>query len=106
MYKKFEHLLTEKHVSAYKVSKATGISQATLSQWKKGDYTPKADKLQKIADYFETPLSYFYENQEPSDDEKRKLILAFMALNEDGKQKLMEYAEDLSSMEKYHGNED
>lgn len=31
------------------VSKATGISTATLSEWKKGRYQPKLDKLEKIA---------------------------------------------------------
>ena len=62
MYKKFEELLAANGLSAYKVAKATGVSQATLSQWKSGLYTPKADKLQKIADYFEVPISYFYED--------------------------------------------
>ena len=101
MYKRFEELLKDRNISAYKVSKATGVSQATFSQWKKGDYTPKADKLQKIADYFSVPISYFYEDQEPDDDEKRKLLLAFLALNDEGKAKLMEYANDLNDMEKY-----
>ena len=33
------------------VSKATGISTATLSEWKKGRYQPKIDKLEKIAKF-------------------------------------------------------
>lgn len=33
------------------VSKATGISTATLSEWKKGRYQPKLDKLAKIAQF-------------------------------------------------------
>jgi len=33
------------------VSKATGISTATLSEWKKGRYQPKLDKLAKIAKF-------------------------------------------------------
>lgn len=63
MYEKFAKLLEAQGVSAYKVSKETGISQATLSQWKNGQYELKADKLQKIADYFNVPLSYFYEEK-------------------------------------------
>ena len=50
MYEKFAKLLENKGVSAYRVSKETGISQTSLSQWKSGQYELKADKLQKIAD--------------------------------------------------------
>ena len=34
------------------VSKATGISKSTFSDWKSGRSKPKQEKLQKIADYF------------------------------------------------------
>lgn len=59
MYKKFEALLTEKNISAYQVAKETGIATSTLTEWKNGTYTPKADKLMKIADFFGVPLEYF-----------------------------------------------
>ena len=39
-------------MTAYKLSKETGILTATLSSWKKGTYVPKGDKLQVIASYF------------------------------------------------------
>lgn len=58
MYERFSELLQNYGVTAYKVSKETGISQQTLSDWKKGKSTPKIDKLQKIADYFKVPLDY------------------------------------------------
>ena len=59
MYEKFEKLLEERGVTAYEVSKQTGIKPATLSAWKHGEYTPKIDKLCKIANYFEIPVTYF-----------------------------------------------
>lgn len=59
MYEKFAKLLEEKHVTAYQVSKATGISTATLSAWKNGDYTPKIDKLTLIAEFFSVPITDF-----------------------------------------------
>ena len=52
MYEIFEQLLSKYGITAYKVAKETGITTATLSNWKQGKYTPKQDKLQKIADYF------------------------------------------------------
>lgn len=55
-YERYEGLRSQKAVSNYQVSKETGISQATLSEWKKGDYTPKLDKLKKLADYFGVSL--------------------------------------------------
>ncbi len=58
MYEIFEQLLLKFGATAYQVAKATGISTATLTNWKKGRYTPKQDKLQKIADYFGVTVEY------------------------------------------------
>ena len=58
MYEYFQALLDKYGVTAYKVAKETGVTTATLTNWKNGRYTPKPDKLQKIADYFGVPLSY------------------------------------------------
>ncbi|WP_127058835.1 helix-turn-helix domain-containing protein [Veillonella ratti] len=59
MYKKFEKLLKTYKVTAYRVGKETGIPTATFTAWKQGKYTPKADKLLKIAEYFNVPIEYF-----------------------------------------------
>ena len=58
MYEIFEQLLQKKGVTPYKVAKETGIATATLTDWKKGRSTPKQDKLQKIADYFNVSIDY------------------------------------------------
>ena len=58
MYEIFSELLQKYGVTPYKVSKETGVSQSTLSDWKRGISTPKPDKLQKIAYYFGVPLTY------------------------------------------------
>ena len=58
MYKIFEELCKENCVTPYRVCKETGITTATISNWKAGRYTPKADKMQKIADYFGVSLEY------------------------------------------------
>lgn len=61
MYEKFAKLLDETNKTAYQVSKDTGVSTATLSCWKKGEYTPKVDKLKILADYFGVSIEYFLE---------------------------------------------
>ena len=58
MYEIFVELLKKHNVTAAQVAKDTGISQSTLSEWKHGNYQPKADKMQKIANYFGVSVSY------------------------------------------------
>ena len=61
VYEKFQQLLDKTHKTAYQVSKDTGVSTATLSNWKNGNYTPKADKIKILADYFGVSIEYFLE---------------------------------------------
>lgn len=64
MYEIFGQLLQKYGITAYKVSKETGITQSTLSDWKNGRSTPKADKLQLIADYLNVSLEYLMTGEE------------------------------------------
>lgn len=57
-YEIFEDLCKRKGVKAAEVARQTGVSTSTISAWKQGQYTPKADKLQKIADYFGVTPEY------------------------------------------------
>ncbi|HAH92532.1 MAG TPA: XRE family transcriptional regulator [Dielma fastidiosa] len=61
MYNKFLELVQSRGLTAYRVSKDTGIPTATLSDWKNGRSKPKADKLKILADYFNVPIEYFME---------------------------------------------
>ena len=67
MYAKFEELLRKNNVTAYKVAKETGVTTATLTSWKQGKYTPKVEKLQKIADYFGVTVDYFTADDDSSE---------------------------------------
>ena len=73
MYEIFERLLQLKGVTAYKVSKETGISQQTFSKWKNKVSTPKIDKLQKIADYFGVSIDYLMGNDTTTTNEDIEL---------------------------------
>ena len=63
-YENFEKLCILNGVRPGTVSKETGISTATLTSWKQGKYTPKQDKLQLIADYFNVSLEYLMTGKE------------------------------------------
>ena len=48
MYEIFAKLMADRGISAYRVSRDTGISQTTLSDWKRGRSVPKLEKLSLI----------------------------------------------------------
>ena len=73
MYEIFVNLLEKYGVTAYKVSKATGIGGSTFSDWKSGRSTPKQDKLQKIADYFGVSLEYLMTGKENQKEKSPEL---------------------------------
>ncbi len=75
MYEKFNKLLQDNGITAYHVSKETGIAQTTFSEWKRGKSQPKLDKLQKIADFFDIPITYFTEDNESVECEPCKTYL-------------------------------
>lgn len=52
MYDIYAKLRDARSMTDYSVAKETGISTVTLSAWKNGKYTPKVDKLVKIAKLF------------------------------------------------------
>ena len=70
MYSIFEELLQKYGVSTYKVSKDTGIAQSVFSSWKNGISTPKQDKMQIIADYFNVSIEYLMTGKEKEGGEK------------------------------------
>ena len=79
MYEIFERLLQAHNLTAYKVSKETGVTQSTLSDWKRGRSTPKTDTLQKLADFFDVSVDYLMgrESDAPNavDKENNPIVL-------------------------------
>lgn len=62
MYSKYASLRDKKGVNDAQVSRDTGIATATLSEWKKGSYQPKVDKLIILAKYFGVPIETLLED--------------------------------------------
>lgn len=69
MYEIFAELLKERDLKTADVCRGTGLPSSMFSEWKRGKSTPKADKLQKIADFLGVPLVYFYGTREDSVNE-------------------------------------
>jgi transcriptional regulator with XRE-family HTH domain len=97
MYEIFEKLCKERGVTAYKVCKATGITTATISNWKVGRYAPKQEKLKKIADYFGVSVEYLMTGVEKTqkdsksgmDKNLQKIIDCYANMNKEGKRLLV-----------------
>ena len=58
MFDRIFTLLSEKNITVSKLSKAIGISDDLISQWKKGLQKPSLDVVLKIADYLGVSLDY------------------------------------------------
>ena len=54
--------MEELGISAYKLSKATGISQTIIGYYKTGKNTPTVDKATIIADYLDVSVDYLLGN--------------------------------------------
>ena len=123
MYSIFEELLQKYGVSTYKVSKDTGIAQSVFSSWKNGISTPKQDKMQIIADYFNVSIEYlmtgkekeggetYYINEETRAIaqeifEKKELRMLFDVTRKSTPQRLMAYYNMIKELESQeHGEE-
>lgn len=69
MSNRIKELRLEKGLSQRKLAEETGISQQSLSFYEKGDRNPKIETWQKLADYFDVPVTYL---QGITNDEVKK----------------------------------
>ena len=57
MYRKLTVLMEERGINAYQLEQALGLSNGSVSKWKK--HYPRLDTAKKLADYFEVSIEYF-----------------------------------------------
>ncbi len=68
MYDIFEQLLQSYGITAYKFCKETGISQSTISTWKKKRNIISGEIAQTIANYFNISVDYLMTGKEKEID--------------------------------------
>lgn len=64
-------IMKERGLTAYRVSKDTGISQASIADWRKGRSKPKIDKLKILAEYFGVSLASLTGESSEIDDTRQ-----------------------------------
>ena len=97
MYEIYQRLLDEKGLKNADVARATGISNMTLSDWKRGKTVPKSDKMQKIAEYLNVSVDYLMTGKEVEfivETAKKDVLLTKMS------NRIKEYALKLAEMPK------
>lgn len=98
--------LTGRGLRPIDLSKKTGISKASISQYMSGKYCPPAQNAEKIGSVLrvsplwllayegaEEPDFLAYQPAEVKDPRLDQLLSTFIALNEDGQKMLLQYAE-------------
>ena len=60
-FEKYDKLRAEKGLKDTDVARLSNVDQSTISNWRKGHYMPKLDKLSRIAAVLGTSVTYFME---------------------------------------------
>ncbi|MEK4711348.1 XRE family transcriptional regulator [Sporosarcina sp. FSL K6-5500] len=64
--RRLKRLRERNKITMVELAEAIGMSQATISEWEKGNKFPRAGALQQLAHYFDVPMEYFFkENAYP-----------------------------------------
>lgn len=65
---RLNQLMAERGITQKEISVITGASTSTVSTWSNGMNMPRMDKVERLADYFDLPISYFLEMTPASQD--------------------------------------
>lgn len=69
IYDNYEKLRDKNYMSDYYVEQKTGVSRAIMYFWRKRGTKVQRKTIEKLADFFDVPVSYFYEVQENEETE-------------------------------------
>lgn len=85
------------------VCKDLGISYTTFTDWVKGKTYPRIDKIEILANYFHVSKADLVEEPDVKyyGKDGMALLITYHDLNDDGRQRLLQYAEELSAIAKY-----
>ena len=118
-YERIEELRNKEGISQAELEKLLDFSNGSISKWKNS--VPKADRLQKIAEHFNVTVDYILTGKKFPDgilfelhtldenaisDNMERLAIYYNKLNELGKEKTIEYMNDLLESDKYTNNEE
>ena len=80
-YAIYEKLCIEKGVTPTQAARENGISQPSVSMWKKRGSTPNAATVAKLAKYFDVPMSHFLGLNDLTESEQALIAITEMQPN-------------------------
>ena len=92
------------------ICKQTNINKGALSSYLSGRYFPKQKSLEKLANIFGVPIEYLMglsddagasSSDSSLTDGERQIVSSFRQLNEEGRERLLNYADDLVASGRY-----
>lgn len=126
MYEKYSIIRDRLGLKDSDVSKGSGVSRTTFSDWKNGKYQPKEDKLEKIANFLGVDISVLKaplkEDDLPLADgdeivyptlkdikwsltaDEEKLLLAYRGFNKQGQSIIIDQIDTMILSKKYIKN--
>ena len=84
-----DKMMNERGVTAYKISKETGISDRLIGYWRNGEKLPGAENLLAIANYFGISVDYLLTGSNFTDefnDIETKLVSDYRLLSDQGQE--------------------
>ena len=104
MYEIYQRLLDEKGLKNADVARATGISNMTLSDWKRGKSVPNTEKMIKIAKFLDVSVEYLMTGEDShfsqesamldvkisEDNELKEAIKKYYSLDDQSKKHILE----------------
>lgn len=105
--KKLKEARENAGLSTRQAGEKIGKSGKTVSAWENGHGQPDAEMFLVLCDVYEVPsVSFFFDEDEPDPEqpataEERFLLTIFRGLNDEGRKKVLTYAEDLSLTGRY-----
>lgn len=119
-YLRLRELRNSRKLSQQELADRLKISKSSVNMYERGEREPGLDTLEAIADFFNVDMDYLtgktseiknFENyhkdeilnkvKEVFGKQTAKLVHIFIELNEEGKEKLLDTAEDMSHLDRY-----
>jgi len=97
--------MEECDIKAAKLTRDVGLSHGLVTHWKRGSQSPGTEVVVKLAKYFGVSTDYLLTGRNASQKHEEQSIIDIInvcrSLNDDGRGRVRDYAEDLSSSVKF-----
>ena len=108
--KNLGYYLSLRGISQKELSERLSVSQSAVTNWIKGKNSPDIETVAQICNVLEISVIDLFGadiTKEPSPDSSsntEKMLSTFLKLNEEGQERVLQYAEDLVCSKRYQKN--